>query len=79
MLCLAKNSRTLGLRGMVHCRGAETRYRKTICEAFPMNSISKALQNSYVDSLIHGLALRKKLVMHQILCIKESDQHCLDI
>jgi hypothetical protein len=29
--------------------------------------------------LIHGLALGKKLVMHQTLRVKESDQHCLDI
>jgi hypothetical protein len=47
--------------------------------SFPMNCISKALQNGYVDSLIHSLALGKKLVMHQNLCVKESDQHCLDI
>jgi hypothetical protein len=33
MLCLAKNSLTLGAEGMVHCRGAEARYRKTIREA----------------------------------------------
>jgi hypothetical protein len=34
MLRLAKNSLTLsGPRGMVHCRGTEARYRKTICEA----------------------------------------------
>jgi hypothetical protein len=46
---------------------------------FPTNCISKALQNGYVDSLIHGLALGKKLVMHQTLCVKESDQHCLEI
>jgi hypothetical protein len=46
---------------------------------FLMNCILKALQNSYVDNLIHGLALGKKLVVYQILCIKESDQHCLDI
>jgi hypothetical protein len=39
-----------------------------------MNCISKALQNGYVDSLIHGLALGKKLVMHQTLRVKESDQ-----
>jgi hypothetical protein len=26
---------------------------------FPTNCISKALQNGYVDSLIHGLALRR--------------------
>jgi hypothetical protein len=46
---------------------------------FPTNCISKALQNGYVDSLIHGLALEKKLVMHQTLRVKESDQNCLDI
>jgi hypothetical protein len=46
---------------------------------FPTNCISKALQNGYVDSLIHGLALGKKLMMHQTLRVKESDQHCLDI
>jgi hypothetical protein len=43
---------------------------------FP-NCISKALKNGYVDSLIHGLALGKKLVMQQSFCVKESDQHCL--
>jgi hypothetical protein len=32
---------------------------------FLTNCISKVLQNGYVDSLIHGLALGKKLVMHQ--------------
>jgi hypothetical protein len=41
---------------------------------FPTNCISKELQNGYVDSLIHGLALGKKLVMHQTLHVKESDQ-----
>jgi hypothetical protein len=46
---------------------------------FPMNCTSKALQNGYVESLIHGLALEKKLVMHQTLHVKESDQHCIDI
>jgi hypothetical protein len=46
---------------------------------FPTNCISKALKNGYTDSLIHGLALGKKLVMHQTLRVKESDQHCLDI
>jgi hypothetical protein len=39
---------------------------------FPKKCISKALQNGYVDSLIHGLALGKKLVMHQTLRVKES-------
>jgi hypothetical protein len=34
---------------------------------FPTNCISKALQNGYVDSLIHGLALGKKFMMHQTL------------
>jgi hypothetical protein len=38
-----------------------------------MNCISKALQNGYVDSLIHGLALGKKLVTHQTLRVKESN------
>jgi hypothetical protein len=42
---------------------------------FPTNCISKALQNGYVDSVIHGLALGKKLVMHQTLRVKESDHH----
>jgi hypothetical protein len=46
---------------------------------FPTKCISKALQNGFVDSLIHGLALGKKLVMHQTLHVTESDQHCLDI
>jgi hypothetical protein len=39
---------------------------------FPTNCISKALQKGYVDSLIHGLALGKKLVMHQTLRVKEA-------
>jgi hypothetical protein len=46
---------------------------------FPTNCISKALHNGYVDSLIHGLALGKKLMMNQTLCVEESNQHCLDI
>jgi hypothetical protein len=46
---------------------------------FLANCISKALQNGYVDSLIYGLALGKKLVMHQTVRVKESDYHCLDI
>jgi hypothetical protein len=46
---------------------------------FLMNCILKALQKGYVDNLIHGLALVKKLMMYQTLRIKESDQHCLDI
>jgi hypothetical protein len=37
-----------------------------------MKCISKALQNGHVDSLIHGQALGKKLVMHQTLRVKES-------
>jgi hypothetical protein len=41
--------------------------RRPFVRPFPTNCISKALQNGYVDSLIHGLALGKKLVMHQIL------------
>jgi hypothetical protein len=45
----------------------------------PTNCISKALQNGYLDILVHGLALGKKLVMHQTLRVKESDQHYLDI
>jgi hypothetical protein len=53
--------------------------RRPFVRPFPMICISKALQNSYVDSLIHGLALGKKLVMHQTLHVEESDQHCLDI
>jgi hypothetical protein len=64
---------------MAHCRGAEARYQKTIVWPFPTNCVSKALQNGYVDSLIHGLALGKKLVMHQTLRVKKSDQHCVDI
>jgi hypothetical protein len=46
---------------------------------FPTNCIYKALQNCYVDILIHSLALGKKLVMQQTLRVKENDQHCLDI
>jgi hypothetical protein len=44
---------------------------------FPMNCISKVLQNGYVDCLIYSLALGKKLVMYQILRVKESDQRSL--
>jgi hypothetical protein len=40
----------------------------------PTNCIWKALQNGYVYSLIHGLALEKKLVMRQTLRVKESYQ-----
>jgi hypothetical protein len=39
---------------------------------FPKNCISKALQNGYVDSLIHGLALEKKLVIHQTLRVQKA-------
>jgi hypothetical protein len=39
---------------------------------FATNCISKALQNGYVHSLIHGVALGKKLVMHQTLRVKEG-------
>jgi hypothetical protein len=41
---------------------------------FPTNCIWKALQNGYVDSLIHGMTLGKKLVMHWTFRVKESDQ-----
>jgi hypothetical protein len=51
-------------------------YWKTICEAV---SDEPHLEGGYVDSLIHGLALGKKLEMHQNLRVKEGDQHCLDI
>jgi hypothetical protein len=64
---------------MAHCCGAEARYQKTICGAVSVELHLKGLQNGYVDSLIHGLALGKKLMMHQTLRIKESVQHCLDI
>jgi hypothetical protein len=60
---------------VVHKRGT----RRPFVRPFPMNCISKALQNGYVDSLIHGLVLGKKLMMHQTLCVKENDQHCLEI
>jgi hypothetical protein len=46
---------------------------------FPTNCISKELQNVYVDSLIHGLALGKKLVMHQTLRVNQNDEHFLNI
>jgi hypothetical protein len=48
---------------MAHCRGAEARYRKAICEA-----VSDELH-------LEGVA---ELVMHQSLRVKESDQHCID-
>jgi hypothetical protein len=53
--------------------------RKPFVRPFLTNCILKALQNGYVDSLIHGLALGKKLMMHQTLRVKETDQHYLDI
>jgi hypothetical protein len=46
--------------------------RRPFVRPFPTNCISKALQNGYVDSLIHGLALGKKFAMHQTLRVKES-------
>jgi hypothetical protein len=64
---------------MVHCRVAEARYRKTICEAVSDELLLEGVAECYVHSLIHGLALGKKLVMHQTLRVKESDQHYLDI
>jgi hypothetical protein len=60
---------------MAHCRGAETRYRKNICEAVSDELHLEDFQNAYADSLIHGLALGKKLVMHQTLRVIESDHH----
>jgi hypothetical protein len=48
---------------------------RSFVRPFPTNCISKGLRNGYVDSLIHGLVLGKKLVIHQILRFKESDQH----
>jgi hypothetical protein len=49
---------------------------RLLVRPFPTNCISKALQNGYVDSLIHGLALGKKHVIYQTLRVKESDHHC---
>jgi hypothetical protein len=75
MLCLAKNSLTLN--GSVAWRIVVVQKPGTgrpIVKPFPTNCISKALQIGYVDRLIHGLALGKKLVMHQTLRDKESDQ-----
>jgi hypothetical protein len=43
---------------------------------FPMNCISKALQNGYVENLIHGLVLGKKLVMHQTLSAIDRQPVC---
>jgi hypothetical protein len=63
-----------GSRGIVQCHGAEASTRRPFVRPFPMNCISKALQYGYVDILIHGLALGKKLVTHQTLCVKESNQ-----
>jgi hypothetical protein len=57
-----------GPRGMAHCRGAEARYRKTICEA-----VSDELHlEGVADSLIQGLALGRKLVMHRSSASKKS-------
>jgi hypothetical protein len=48
---------------------------RPLLRPFPTNCISKTLQNGNVGSLIHGLALGKKLVMRHTLCVKESDHH----
>jgi hypothetical protein len=64
---------------MAHCRVQKPGTGKPFVRPFPTKCISKAFQNGYVDSLIHGLALGKKLVMHQTLRVKESDQHCSDM
>jgi hypothetical protein len=79
MLCLAKNSDTQGRVAwhIVVVQKPDT--GRQFVRPFLTNCFLKALQNGYVDSLIHGLALGKKLVMHQTLRVKESDQHCLDI
>jgi hypothetical protein len=45
---------------------------RPLVRPFPTNCISEALQKGYVDSLIHGLALGKKLVMHQTLASKKA-------
>jgi hypothetical protein len=76
MLCLAKNQSRVAWRIVVMQKPGTGR---PVVRQFPKNCILMALQNGYVDSLIHGLALGKKLVMHQTLRIKESDQHCLNI
>jgi hypothetical protein len=74
MLGLAKNSLTLraAWHGALWCR-------RPFVRPFLTNCILKALQNGYVGSLIHGLVLGKKLLMHQTIRVKESDQLCLDI
>jgi hypothetical protein len=79
MLCLAKNSDTQGGMAWRTVVVQKPVTERPFVRPFPKNCISKALQNGYVDSLIHGLAVGKKLVMYQTLRDKESDQQCLDI
>jgi hypothetical protein len=64
---------------MEHCRGAEARYRKTIYENVSDELHLEGIAERLCRQSIHGLALGKKLVMHQTLRVKESDQHCLGI
>jgi hypothetical protein len=64
---------------MAHCRGAEARYRKPICEAVSDELLLEGVAER-LCRLIHGLA-GKKLVMHQTLRVKESAQSaglCVD-
>jgi hypothetical protein len=71
MLCLATQGRVAWRIVVVQKPGTG----RPFVMPFPTNCISKALQNGYVDSLIHGLTLGKKLVMYQTLRVKESDHH----
>jgi hypothetical protein len=60
---------------MAHCCGAEARYRETICEAVSDELHLEGVAERLLNSLIYGLALGKKLVMHQTLRVIESDHY----
>jgi hypothetical protein len=64
---------------MVHCRGAEARYRKNICEPVSdelhLEGVAERLCRQ--SDLWSGVGEETR--DHQTLRIKERDQHCLDI
>jgi hypothetical protein len=60
---------------MAHCRGAEAKYRKTICEAVSDELHLEGVAERLCRQSDYGLAWGKKLVIHHSLRVKESDQH----
>lgn len=63
--------------GKVHCWGEESRFWKQFAIQF-LKNILKALQNCFVNSMIHAMAPGNKFTMHQTLNIKDSSQYCFD-